>query len=106
MLDDDALIVQITPQTRQDLLDIWRYSADTWSPSRADRYIRDLDACFTVLSLHPQLASERVEFVPPVRLHRFGSHIIVYRTDGDTLSIVRVLHSRQNWAVILGEDQS
>lgn len=35
---------RLTPQARADLDDIWTYTARTWSPGQADRYIAGLAA--------------------------------------------------------------
>jgi toxin ParE1/3/4 len=43
------------------------------------------------------MARERPEFEPPVRLHPYQAHMIVYIEDGAAILIVRVLHGRQDW---------
>ena len=50
----------------------------------------------------PDLAPERSEFNPPVRIHPSGKHLIVYRYSGENLDIVRILGGQQDWASILG----
>ncbi|HTN39584.1 MAG TPA: type II toxin-antitoxin system RelE/ParE family toxin [Asticcacaulis sp.] len=34
---------------------------------------------------------------PPVRVHPYGSHVIIYRTDGEDIAILAVRYSRENW---------
>jgi toxin ParE1/3/4 len=53
-----------------------------------------------VLAANPSLARLREDFSPPVRLHPYGAHIVVYIAAEDVL-IVRVLHSRQDWVARL-----
>ncbi|MDP2697052.1 type II toxin-antitoxin system RelE/ParE family toxin [Thalassospira sp.] len=92
---------QLTHKAIADLDDIWRYSAETWSVAQADRFIDDLVHLFDILADMPTMARERPEFSPPVRLHPFGSSLIVYRVDPDHITILRLLGGSQNWQDIL-----
>ncbi|MFH6783095.1 MULTISPECIES: type II toxin-antitoxin system RelE/ParE family toxin [Methylobacterium] len=47
------------------------------------------------------MAGERRELRPPVRLHPYGAHLIVYAVERDDILIVRVLHGRQDWESLL-----
>jgi toxin ParE1/3/4 len=38
-----------------------------------------------------------LELVPPVRLHPYQAHMIVYVEEGAGVLIVRVLHGSQDW---------
>ena len=46
---------------------------------------------------NPRIARERAEFNPPVRLHPYQSHTIVYLLNDMGVLVVRVLHGRQDW---------
>ena len=87
-----------TPQAEDDLEAIWRYTASIWSPNQADLYIETL---IQTLVAMPKLARERTEFAPPVRIHPTAEHLIIYRIDGDRLSVIRILGGRQNWRALL-----
>ncbi len=92
---------RLTPAARDDLEDIWRYGAQTWSPDQAERYMAVLEKTFGLLLEMPEMARERPEFTPPVRLHPSAGHIIVYRIEPDHLAILRVLGGRRDWLSIL-----
>jgi len=92
---------RLTPKARNDLKDIWRYGADTWSPDQADRYLDELLAKFGTLLAHPEMARERAEFDPPVRIHPSGPHLIIYTINKSYLDIIRILSSRPNWEALL-----
>ncbi len=43
------------------------------------------------------MARERQAFDPPVRLHPYGAHMIVYLENGAGILVIRTLHGRQDW---------
>jgi toxin ParE1/3/4 len=92
---------RLTVRARTDLEDIWRYTAQTWSANQAERYCTALERIFGVLLAMPEIARERDEFSPPVRIHVSGRHVIVYRVETDYLSIIRILGARQDWRELL-----
>jgi toxin ParE1/3/4 len=99
----EAYRVCLTPEAEGDLEGIWVYTAKVWSVDQANHYIDDLVAKFELLAKAPFIARERTEFVPPVRIHRHQSHVIIYRLAGENLDILRVAHMRQNWVSLLGD---
>lgn len=48
------------------------------------------------------MAPERMELDPPVRLHPYRAHLVVYVAEADGVLIVRILHGRQDWEHLLG----
>jgi toxin ParE1/3/4 len=68
--------------------------------AQAEKHHSGLERLFEFLAANPCAAREREEFSPPVRLHPFGVHVVVYRIVGEDILVVRVLHGRQdreNW---------
>lgn len=49
----------------------------------------------------PEMARERGEFDPPVRIHPSAEHLIITRIEGNHLAILRVLGAGQDWLAIL-----
>jgi len=92
---------RLTPRALEDLDEIWRYSAETWSIAQADRYIDELVRAFEALAAFPSLARERPEFSPPVRIHVHLDQLIVYVLVHDRVNILRLLGGRQDWVAIL-----
>lgn len=93
----------IRPAAQADLARIWRDGAESWDEARADHYVDGLFALFDLLARFPELAREPTELTPPVRIHPYGAHLIVYRAVGQGVEIVRVLHARQNLTAFLQE---
>lgn len=63
----------------------------TWSAAQADRYTDILEDTLERLLFMPELARERGEFDPPVRIHPSAEHLIIYRIEGNQLLILRAL---------------
>lgn len=43
------------------------------------------------------MARERSAFSPPLRIHPFQSHLVIYRLEDDGIAIIRVLGGHQDW---------
>lgn len=93
-----------TPAAEQDLEDIWIYTSQRWSPRQADSYIDGLEATFQTLLSMPEIARERPEYTPPIRIHPSAHHLIIYRLIGADLVVLRVLSGRQDWQVLFTSD--
>jgi len=83
---------QLTPAAEADLEAIWNYTDRVWSIEQAHRYIEGLADTFSVLAETPTLARERDEFQPPVRIHPYAHHLIIYLTIDRGILVVRILH--------------
>lgn len=87
----------LRPAAQSDLEAIWEYTAETWSASQAETYTRKLFSAFDRLAANPDLARERTEYTPPVRIYRAEQHVIIYLVVGDHIEIIRVRHGREDW---------
>jgi toxin ParE1/3/4 len=101
MLSGKLTHYRLTPSAIADLEEIWRYTAEHWSIDQAERYADSFSQSFETLLRMPKIARERQEFTPPVRLHRSGQHLIVYRIEAGHILVIRILGGRQDWAAIL-----
>lgn len=93
----------IRPAAEADLLDIWTHGAAIWGIEQAERYADGLFALFDLLAEFPELARERAEFTPQVRIHPSGSHLVIYRPEGQGVEIIRILHAHQNLMAYLND---
>ncbi len=66
--------------------------------AQADHYHADMAATLDFLARYPRAARLREELDPPVRIHRCGSHLIVYEEAEDGVLILRVRHGREDWS--------
>ena len=93
----------LRPTAEADLADIWRHGVLTWGVEQAERYADGLFALHDLLADFPEMAPERDEFIPPVRIHPSGVHLVIYRSDGLGVEIIRILHAHQNLTAFLLE---
>lgn len=91
----------LRPAAEADLSVIWQHGAATWGVEQAERYAEGLFALFDLLAGFPEIARERTEFSPPVRIHPSGAHLVLYRREGQWVEIIRVLHAHQNLTAYL-----
>lgn len=94
---------RIRPAARNDLAAIWRHGADTWGQPQADAYADGLFTLFDLIADFPEMARERREFTPPVRIHPSGAHLVIYRIAAGQPEIIRILHARQDLTAFLAE---
>ncbi len=84
---------------REDFQRVYLQGYDQFGPNQAETYTAGLMAAVELLAEHPLMARERTEYDPPLRLHRYGSHIIVYRAEGPGVVILRIRHGREDWSI-------
>lgn len=101
MSSDETAPYRLTPQAIDDLDDIWRFTAETWSIEQADRYVDALTRVFEALAAFPTMTRERTEFDPPVRIHTHQGHLVVYTVAGEHMTVLRLLGGRQDWMTVL-----
>ena len=82
---------------RQDVITIYLSSEEMFGEAQADRYLAGLRSTFDFLASNPRSARERREFEPPVRIHRYRAHVIVYAVDDEGVLIIRVRHGHEDW---------
>ncbi|PPJ47297.1 type II toxin-antitoxin system RelE/ParE family toxin [Rhizobium sp. KAs_5_22] len=91
-----------TVEADRDIIEIYVLGAQQFGVAQSERYVDELFDSFELLAENPQMARERRELNPPMRLYPYHAHLIAYLVrDGDIL-IVRVLHGRQDWQGLFG----
>ncbi len=86
-----------TRQADQDIIDIYVRGCREFGQPQAERYHEGLSATLNLIADNPRMARERTEFEPPIRLHPYQSHLIIYLFDRSGVLVVRILHGRQDW---------
>jgi toxin ParE1/3/4 len=83
----------------EDIIGIAEQGIRLFGPVQAKRYHDELFALFDAIAAYPRMARERFELSPPMRIHPFKAHLVVYHLEehGDVL-IVRVRHAHEDWS--------
>lgn len=95
--------VKLRPRAEEDLDDIWAYTVDIWSEAQAVDYLSGMDAALKLLAEFPEMARLRQEFTPPMRIHPYRKHLIIYVAEDSFIDVVRVVHAQANWSALLTE---
>lgn len=88
---------RLTRAAQADLEGIWDFTAHRWSADQADRYVGGLFEAFETIAGEPGLMRERTEYDPPVRIYPCKAHVVIYRVEDDTVTVIRVRHGREDW---------
>lgn len=84
---------KVTKKAQADLIEIGRFTAKKWGVSQRNRYLKQLDNCFSQLSENPNLGIVCDFIANDYRKFPQGSHIVFYKQDSKGLvEIIRVLH--------------
>lgn len=88
----------LSRKAEDDLIEIYIDGVARFGEAQADEYHREVGRMLELLSENPRMARERAEITPPVRIHPFQSHLIVYLIDQhDDIFVVRIRHAHEEW---------
>ena len=76
---------RLTNAAEADVTTIFRCGASEFGLRQAEKYHRGLERTFDFLAANPRASRERDEFSPPMRLHPFGVHVVIYRIVGENI---------------------
>ncbi len=87
----------LSPAARDDLTEIWDYTASRWGVEQAERYFRELTTACQGLA-DKRLTGRAIDDIRAgYSKLSVGSHYLFYRlTDSGVVDIVRVLHQRMD----------
>ena len=88
--------ISLAPKARQDLIDILRYTGETWGQAQLLTYRDKINDAIQAISANPQLGHRRGDLPATHLAYLVGSHIVVYRIVAAKLGIVRILHQRMS----------
>jgi toxin ParE1/3/4 len=87
--------ILVTPRASSDLTEIWGYIAED-SVANADLFIDKLHKTIQVLANQPGAGRRRDELASGILSFPIGRYIVFYRSKGNTIEIVRVLHGSRD----------
>ncbi|MGV1822515.1 type II toxin-antitoxin system RelE/ParE family toxin [Agrobacterium tumefaciens] len=89
----------LSVQAEEDIISIAEEGIRIFGALVARQYHDELFALLELIATNPRMARERHEISPPVRIHPFKAHLVVYRIIEDgSVFIIRIRHSHEDWA--------
>ena len=97
-----TLAVVVAPQAVDDLAAIWRWNAEQYSTSHADRYVDSLKLVIFGLGRSywrgkPVSSRPDLRYILVRRKRKSHGHVAVYRINGPTVEVLHVFHTAQDW---------
>jgi len=80
-------------RAQSDLDDIFAYTLAMWGEQQLEKSAGLLGKAFEKIKTNPQ--SGRAIFKPYLKLYA-AEHAVFYRIEGDTITIIRILHGRMD----------
>ena len=87
-----SAIYALRELARADLEAIWVYTAEQWGVEQAERYLRDLFACFNDLASNPRLGRQREEVRAGYRSFPQGRHVVFYVVVPAGIEVIGIVH--------------
>lgn len=89
---------KLSVKAEEDIIHVYREGVRLFGVEQAEVYLAGIEKIFQFLSNTPEAARERTEIDPPVRIHPYGSHNIIYLIDSEReVFVLRVRHGREDW---------
>ena len=83
-------------KARTDLLGILRYTGETWGRGQLLVYRDLIENTLTAIRQNPEIGHPDTDLPPTHRTYGAGSHVVIYRIEGGSIWVVRILHRRMN----------
>ena len=88
---------RLSRKAEEDIINLYLEGLEQFGDAQAERYHRGLGRVFEFLARHPEAARERQEISPSVRVHRYVSHIVIYKIEDEEVYVLRVRHGSEDW---------
>ena len=89
--------VHLQRDARTDLQSIWDYTAENWGVQQADKYLAEINVKIREVAFNRSPARRCDEIHQGLWRSKSGSHIILFLREESGISVVRVMHMRQNF---------
>ncbi len=88
----------LSVEAEEDIVAIAEQGVRIFGALVARQYHDELFAVLELIASNPRMARERHEIFPPVRIHPFKAHIVVYRIrDDGSIFVIRIRHGHEDW---------
>ena len=91
------MILDLTEAAVADLQSIAEYTRDSWGSAQEQIYLESLWSRFEEILDDPAKWRGRPDLFPGCQIATQARHVILFRVQGSTLQIVRILHSSMDF---------
>ena len=91
------MTLDFTKAALSDLQSIRDYTLETWGPEQERIYLDSMWGKFEEILANPEKWRRRDDLFPGCRIASQGKHVILFRTQGKTLQVARILHSAMDF---------
>src|SRR4051812_14619145 len=102
----DEITIVWSPESEEDLLNIWHWGAIRFSPDIADSHLRDIGSVVANLRQSPFMGQARDDLMVGIRRIVVYPTIVFYRVAADRVEIVRVVDGRRDFAALFSGQKS
>ena len=86
----------LTPSAKNDLRQMWNYTAKHWSAKQAEQYLLDIETKLELLAANLELGRHREEINPTYYSFPAEKHIVFYLKAKEHIEIIGILHKRMD----------
>ncbi|MDZ7628328.1 MAG: type II toxin-antitoxin system RelE/ParE family toxin [Parvularculaceae bacterium] len=90
--------IRFTKEADADIIRLYIEGAERFGAPEAEKYIAGFEAACAFIERSPLAVRERSEFEPPMRIHPYRSHVIIFVVEEGGVLVIRVRHAREDWA--------
>ncbi len=94
--------LSLSDDARRDIRAILRYTRKVWGERQRNAYAERLAATLQDLARFPELGRQRDDLSAGLRSYPVGEHVIYYRVEPASVTILRVMHRNRDAATVLG----
>ncbi|HEY0921460.1 type II toxin-antitoxin system RelE/ParE family toxin [Rheinheimera pacifica] len=87
---------QLRQHAKDDLEQIWLYSAKQWGKAQANRYLSQLFHCLNQLADDPGLGTNREDLRPGYYSFSILQHRVFYLPNDTGIDVIAIIHQRMD----------
>ncbi|KAA9367488.1 type II toxin-antitoxin system RelE/ParE family toxin [Ochrobactrum sp. Sa2BUA5] len=92
------MVFNLSVKAEEDIIAIAEHGIAMFGPIQAKRYHSDLFNTLDLIAKNPQMAREREEISPPVRIHPFKAHLIIYQIEQNgAIFVISIRNAFEDW---------
>lgn len=99
MLSEQAKLVW-SPEAQSDLGAVWRWGAERFSLTAADKHVGSIHAAAGMLRFSPLVGRARDDLRPGVREIVIYPTVLLFRIGAEAVEVLRVIDGRRNLAAL------